>query len=479
MENKTPTSLYITGCIAAMLIGTGACFKLMHWPFSGPLTIIGSLTFIFLYFPLWFMHRIKGGNKLLTVFYSFIFLLTFLTYFLKTMHWPMAGLFLNLWIMSSMGIVLPVSVILILRSKGKSLFDFNLIVLYFLFGSMIIGGIGSSSSRMIGLANSFSKKSQSINTSTKKLSVKNKQLYAAFEMLQDKDKIEQYKNAMILRAMTDSMDTYLRNFRNYVISMSENGPLTDTDSINQSELYNLLSYEVITTIVWGNDDYEPITGRYTGMELKGKLEFYRESVISLVDSENKELIKNAININTDTEKDENGEAQHWVASTFRFINEPTFLSVISSLRYEIKNCESQVLTDLLSSTKQNSDNLSLKVAELGAKLENTRKEQEIKELKTQTEMARLNMDNKNRELDAQSQTITAFIVGLFLCMVMVFFIIRSNILRKQANRELAKQKHLVEEKQKEILDSIKYAKRIQQAHLPTDKYLRDKLKTKD
>lgn len=39
-----------------------------------------------------------------------------------------------------------------------------------------------------------------------------------------------------------------------------------------------------------------------------------------------------------------------------------------------------------------------------------------------------------------------------------------------------KQKHLVEEKQKEILDSIHYAKRIQQSLLPTEKYIEKNLK---
>jgi hypothetical protein len=34
--------------------------------------------------------------------------------------------------------------------------------------------------------------------------------------------------------------------------------------------------------------------------------------------------------------------------------------------------------------------------------------------------------------------------------------------------EVEKQKHLVEEKQKEILDSIYYAKRIQVAQIPTE-----------
>ena len=40
------------------------------------------------------------------------------------------------------------------------------------------------------------------------------------------------------------------------------------------------------------------------------------------------------------------------------------------------------------------------------------------------------------------------------------------------------QKHIVDEKQKEILDSIRYAKRIQQSLLPTEKYINRNLKLK-
>jgi tetratricopeptide (TPR) repeat protein len=39
-----------------------------------------------------------------------------------------------------------------------------------------------------------------------------------------------------------------------------------------------------------------------------------------------------------------------------------------------------------------------------------------------------------------------------------------------------KQKHIVDEKQKEILDSIRYAKRIQQSLLPTEKFIERVLK---
>jgi hypothetical protein len=72
-----------------------------------------------------------------------------------------------------------------------------------------------------------------------------------------------------------------------------------------------------------------------------------------------------------------------------------------------------------------------------------------------------------------------------LVLLLAGFIFRSlRITRKQKNiielqknkveeqkQKVEHQKHLVEEKQKEILDSIHYAKRIQQSLLPTEKYI--------
>ncbi|HTL83068.1 MAG TPA: tetratricopeptide repeat protein [Bacteroidia bacterium] len=48
--------------------------------------------------------------------------------------------------------------------------------------------------------------------------------------------------------------------------------------------------------------------------------------------------------------------------------------------------------------------------------------------------------------------------------------------KKKANEIIAHQKELVEVKQKEIIDSIRYAKRIQESLLPSEKYIRSKLK---
>lgn len=63
-----------------------------------------------------------------------------------------------------------------------------------------------------------------------------------------------------------------------------------------------------------------------------------------------------------------------------------------------------------------------------------------------------------------------------LLFLLIAVILRSLNINKQKNKLITEQKELVEEKQKEIIDSITYAKRIQQALLPTEKYIARNLK---
>jgi tetratricopeptide (TPR) repeat protein len=61
--------------------------------------------------------------------------------------------------------------------------------------------------------------------------------------------------------------------------------------------------------------------------------------------------------------------------------------------------------------------------------------------------------------------------GLILMLAFAIFIFRSFRQKQKANVEISKQKEVIEEKQKEILDSIYYARRIQRSLLPNEKYI--------
>ncbi len=97
------------------------------------------------------------------------------------------------------------------------------------------------------------------------------------------------------------------------------------------------------------------------------------------------------------------------------------------------------------------------------KYEFDKKEAVIKE---QQEKERAIAKEKN---SFQQIVILSVLIGLLLVVVFAAFIFRSL-------KTTRHQKLIIEQKQKEILDSIRYAKRIQKSLLPTEKYLEKNLK---
>jgi len=89
--------------------------------------------------------------------------------------------------------------------------------------------------------------------------------------------------------------------------------------------------------------------------------------------------------------------------------------------------------------------------------------------------AKLEQEKKEAiaQAEKKKQRIILLAVSGFGLLIMGFalFAYRSFLQKKRANIEISKQKHLIEEKQKEILDSIYYARRIQRSLLPHEKYI--------
>jgi hypothetical protein len=117
------------------------------------------------------------------------------------------------------------------------------------------------------------------------------------------------------------------------------------------------------------------------------------------------------------------------------------------------------------------DNYSKQVADMSKKYETEKKDKELlkkdSEIKIQQAEARQASTQRN-----------LFIAGFALMFVSTFLILRGYNQKKKANieinrqkQEVEKQKHLVEDKQQEILDSIHYAKRIQHSLITSDKYI--------
>lgn len=100
------------------------------------------------------------------------------------------------------------------------------------------------------------------------------------------------------------------------------------------------------------------------------------------------------------------------------------------------------------------------------------------EIKLKREKADLLAEEEKRK---QQYIIYAVSAGFGMMLILLVVIIRSLRINKKKNKIISEQKNIVEEKQKEIIDSIKYAKRIQMSLLASDKYIErsiEKLKKK-
>ncbi len=85
---------------------------------------------------------------------------------------------------------------------------------------------------------------------------------------------------------------------------------------------------------------------------------------------------------------------------------------------------------------------------------------------------------KDEEIKNQKLIRNSFVFGFIAIGLLAFFIFRSLMLNRKAKKiiedqkqQVELQKNLVEEHQREIIDSITYARRIQQSLLPTEKYI--------
>ena len=137
---------------------------------------------------------------------------------------------------------------------------------------------------------------------------------------------------------------------------------------------------------------------------------------------------------------------------------------------------------LLNDSVTNKDNAEM-ISEMEKKFQSEKKEKEIALLNKTNEIKDMELAKAGEESKRKSIQLYGAIAIGFVLLIFVGVVVRNNRLRKKANLLLAQknaeilhQKNIVEEKNKEISDSITYAKRIQEAILPSRFSLTEHLK---
>jgi len=123
------------------------------------------------------------------------------------------------------------------------------------------------------------------------------------------------------------------------------------------------------------------------------------------------------------------------------------------------------------------------VREINSKYESDKKDAALKIMNKEKKLSELEIENNKIELKNHQIQRNYFITGLILLVALAFFIYnRFQVSQKQKKiielkeHETKLQKEVIEEKHKEITDSINYAERIQRSFLATKELLDENLK---
>ncbi len=147
-------------------------------------------------------------------------------------------------------------------------------------------------------------------------------------------------------------------------------------------------------------------------------------------------------------------------------------SKLSDIYYETKNYKDAhhfiSLHNKLNDSLDQINNAKL-IAEMDAKFEAEKKDNEIA-------LQQLEIEKQNAEVQLQSTQKIWFAIGLFLAIILLLVAYRGYRLKKKSNYLLEEKNKEIAEKNKEITDSITYAKRIQEAILPSPSILNKHLK---
>lgn len=104
-------------------------------------------------------------------------------------------------------------------------------------------------------------------------------------------------------------------------------------------------------------------------------------------------------------------------------------------------------------------------------------EENYKNLKIENDLKIANLTNANNELKLKRNRTIIYLGGSLILLLVIAFFIVIKLYRNNKNKNilLEQQKNLIEEKQTEILSSIRYAKRIQESLFPSKRYISRKI----
>lgn len=143
--------IYILGVITAMVILMGTIFKINHWPAAGIMMTAGLVTLVLVFLPLALIDSYRGDenklNKPLYIATGVTGFVIFTGMLFKIMHWPYAGPLLSVALIFPYIVFLPVFIIVTSRNKNFNIYNMVFVFLLLALNSVFSGLLALNVSR--------------------------------------------------------------------------------------------------------------------------------------------------------------------------------------------------------------------------------------------------------------------------------------------------------------------------------------------
>jgi hypothetical protein len=333
--------LHIAIFIGGVFFMSGVLFKIMHWPGSNVLLLVGYFSLLFLYLPtLLFVHIKKEQAKKLKRI-NILGIVSLIIYGLSSMfkmfHWPGAAILTLLGAFLLIGLFLPMFTWQRFKMEGKitGQYIFTIILSMFLILFTSLLALNYSKDILGGIVN----QANNVSVINKYLEKKNAILLS--EINSKKDTLEIKSTALAIKNESDQLCEYMNDIQIELIKRADN--LNDVNaSLILSSPENIRSkdnWDVVYLMMFG------INGNGKAQELKQKLLHYKSS-LSSTDKENQgftKLLDNLINI---SDKKSGPKITTWEDLNFYMCSLIRAVTTIKELQSDVRIAESYTLSKL-------------------------------------------------------------------------------------------------------------------------------------
>jgi len=211
------------------------------------------------------------------------------------------------------------------------------------------------------ILNAFVTVNEGLEKTKNNFKEKNDDQYAAFLNAYSENKAKVgpfYEKAMLVQEEADALVKYIDQIKVEIIAKVEPSISKDMimgkDSRGEDTLMDLMyvqvkdNYVVPTNILVGSEPAKPKTGEFSAMDLKSRLEVFRDNIIEMLPPDNIHVSSLKETFKFENKREASGVESNWASYNFYGVPTAATITLLTKIQTDVRNAESDIIKYLFS-----------------------------------------------------------------------------------------------------------------------------------